>query len=171
MVNIPNNTAAALAPGCYSNVRVGKSSTLTLTPGGTYFFKGAELRLLAGATLISGTGQPAAAANVTVQGNLITENGIALNNLLVNVLSTSGQAVQIFNNSLLQDAVINAPNGNVHPHTGTQLRGLTELIGGTFRDIQPITNEPPPITDICVCPVGFHFPVPGPTPDRICVPN
>jgi hypothetical protein len=172
VVNIPNNTpGATLAPGCYSNVRVGKSSTLTLTPGGAYFFKGAELRLLAGATLISGTGQPAAAATVTVQGNLITENGITVNNLLVNALSTSGQAVQIFNNSLLQDAVINAPNGNAHPHTGTQLRGSTELIAGTFRDIEPITNEQPPRNDICVCPPGFHFPVPGPTPDRICVPN
>ncbi len=169
--NIPNNTTTALAPGCYNNFRIGKNSTVTLTPGGQYFFKGNEVRLLEGAKLISGTGQPAAAAVVNIQGILISENNIELNNLLVNVNSTTGQAVQIFFNSLLQDVVINAPLGNNHPHAGMQLRGNTELIAKTFHDIQPITNERPPVNDICVCPIGFHFPVPGPTPDRICVPN
>jgi hypothetical protein len=172
VVNIPDNTpGATLAPGCYNNLRIGKNSILTLTPGGTYFFKGAEARLLKGATLISGTGQPSAKATVNVQGILISETEITLNNLNVNVLSNSGQAVQISLNSLLQDTVISAPFGNNHPHGGTQLRGDTELIAKTFHDIEPITNERPPINDICVCPSGFHFPVPGVTPDRICVPN
>ena len=127
--------------------------------------------MLEGSTLVSGTGQPDAAATVNILGNLITENAITLKNLNVNISSTSGQAVQIFFNSLLQDVVLNAPLGNNHPHAGMQLRGNTELVAKTFHDIQPITNEPPVKTDLCVCPSGFHFPVPGVTPDRICVPN
>jgi hypothetical protein len=171
-VNIPDNTpGATLAPGCYASLRIGKGSVLTLTPGGTYFFKGAEARLLKGATLISGTGQPNGKATVNVQGILISETEITLNNLNINVLSSSGQAVQVSLNSLLQDTVISAPFGNNHPHGGTQLRGDTELIAKTFHDIEPITNERPPVNDICVCPPNFHFPVPGVTPDRICVPN
>lgn len=174
VVNIPNNTpGATLAPGCYTNVRIGKNSTLTLTPGGTYFFKGVEVRLLEGATLISGAGKPDAAATVNIQGNLITENKITLNNLNVNVNSTSGQAVQVFFNSIYQDVVLNAPLGNNHPHAGSQLRGNTELIAKTFFDIQPITNETPPVNDVCRCAPGFHFlnSVPQNPADRVCVPD
>lgn len=162
----------ALAPGCYSSVRVGKNATLTLTPGGEYFVKG-ELRQLTGSTLIGGTGKPDAAANVNVAGLYITEVGVFLTNLLVNSTSTSGQAVHIFNNSLLQDVVISTL-GNLHPHTGAQLRGNTELIAVDFHDIQPITNEPPPPPDqICACLPGFEFAdlnAPLVRPDRLCVP-
>ena len=162
----------ALAPGCYSSVRVGKNVTLTLTPNGEYFVKG-ELRQLTGSTLIGGTGKPAAAAIVNVAGLYATEPGVFLTNLVVNSTSTSGQAVHIFNNSLLQDVVISTL-GNLHPHTGTQLRGNTELIAVDFHDIQPITNEPPPPVDqICVCQPGFEFADQNPPllrPDRLCVP-
>jgi len=172
--------STSLAPGCYSNVRLGAGVTVTLTPGGTYNFKGTELRLLDAADLISGTGQPDSAATVNVQGNLTLVatsspgNPTSLNNLLVNVLGSGGQAVQIGNGALLRDTVINAPKGNVHPHVNTALRGDTELIGLTFFDIEPINNEVVNNPHVCACEPGFKFAT-GPTtdppqPDRVCVP-
>jgi len=145
---------------------------LTLTPGATYVVKGGELPMLAGSTLIGGAGQPDAAATVNISGQFITESGVFITNLLVNSTNTGGQAIQIFNNSLITDAVINTL-GNFHPHTGTQLRGTTELVAATFHDIQPITNESKPPVDVCACPPGFKFllTVPVSADDRVCVPS
>ena len=163
-------TSQTLAPGCYSSVRTGKNVTLTLTAGGSYFVKG-ELRQLTGSTLIGGAGQPDTTAVVNVAGPYITETNVFLTNLLVNSTNTGGQAIQIFNNSLLQDVVISTL-GNLHPHTGTQLRGNTELVAALFHDIQPITNTPPPPDDVCRCQPGFQFLLQNPTnsQDRVCVP-
>ena len=67
--------------------------------------------------------------------------------------------------------------GNLHPHTGGQLRGTTELVANQFHDIQPITNVPGPQVLVCICPAGSVFEI-DPTPPfspavaqaRSCVP-
>jgi hypothetical protein len=69
----------------------------------------------------------------------------------------SDLTVQIFNDSLLTNVTINAPNGNIHPHTGTQLRGDTGFVSRRLQDIQAITNEGLPSIVFCECPDGFHF--------------
>ena len=141
-----NDVDDTLAPGCYKSIRINKGGKLTLTPNGEYFVTG-ETRLLDGATLIGGGGLPDAAATVNLKGILITEANITLNNLLVQSQNTGGQAINIFNNSLIQDTVL-VTLGNLHPHTGGQLRGTTELVADRFLDIQPITNVPGP--QVCV---------------------
>lgn len=176
-VNVAPNTTATLAPGCYDRVRVNKGATLVLNAGGEYFVKG-EFRQLGGdqagdgSTVIGGNGSPDAAAIINVAGAYVTEVGVFMTNLRINSTNTSGQAVQIFNNSLLKDVVISSL-GSVHPHTGVQLRGDTELIGVTF-DVQPITNEAgAPNVEVCVCRTGTHFLLDTPTNvnDRLCVPD
>src|SRR5262249_43719554 len=101
----------------------------------------------------------------------ITEPSVFLTNLFINSTNTGGQAVQIFNNSLVTDVLVSTL-GNLHPHTGTQLRGTTELVAATFHDIQPITNESIPVTPACTCQPGFKFLLATPTnpQDRLCVP-
>lgn len=176
-VNVPADTSTTLAPGCYDRIRVNKGATLTLTAGQQYFVKG-EFRQLGGAnagdgsTVIGGNGKPDAPAIINVAGPYITEVGVFLTNLLVNSTNTSGQAIQIFNNSLLRDVLISSL-GAVHPHTGVQLRGDTELVGNTF-DVQPITNEGgAPNVEVCACRTGTHFLLDTPTNvnDRLCVPD
>ena len=151
------DTGATLPPGCYGALRLNKDSTLTLTSGGVYNFK--SVRQLNDSTL-QASGSP---ASVNVLAEYTTESDVTLSNLLVNVQSSNGQAVQIFNDSLLENVVINAPNGNVHPHTGVRLRGNTELVGAVFHDIQPLTND-----KVCVCPPGFKF---ANDVSRECVPE
>ena len=160
-VIVAQGTSQTLAPGCYGALRLNKNSTLTLTPGGTYYFK--TVRQLIGSTLIAGAGM---AASVNVLGEYITESEVSLTNLSVNV--QSDLTVQIFNDSLLTNVTINAPNGNIHPHTGTQLRGDTGFVARRLQDIQAITNEPLPFTVFCECPGGFHF---ANDVSRECVPD
>ena len=111
-----------LAPGCYKSIRINAGGKLTLTGGGAEYFVTGETRLLNGATLIGGIGLPAATPVVNLKGILITEYNITLNNLLVQSQNTGGQAINIFNNALIQDTVL-VTLGNLHPHTGGQLRG------------------------------------------------
>lgn len=159
-----------LAPGCYKSIRINAGGTLTLTPGGEYFVTG-ETRLLNGATLIGGTGQPDAPPTLNLKGILITEANITLNNLLVQSQNTSGQAINIFNKSMIEDTVL-VTLGNLHPHTGGQLRGTTELVADRFLDIQPITNVPPPPVGICACPANFpNFAIENVPPDQWTAPT
>lgn len=175
-VNVPADTSATLAPGCYDRIRVNRGATLTLTPGAQYFVRG-EFRQLGGdkpgdgSTVIGGNGRPDAPAIINVAGQYYTESGVFLTNLLINSTNT-GQAVHIFNNSLVRDVVVSSLGG-VHPHTGVQLRGDTELVAVTF-DVQPITNEGgAPNLQACVCRPGSHFLLDTPTNpnDRACVPD
>jgi hypothetical protein len=167
-VLVPAGASQSLVPGCYGALRLNSGSTLTLTPGGIYNFK--EVRQIAGSTLQTSAGAP---ASVNVKGEYITEGGVTLQNLLINVQSNF--TVHIGLGALVQDVVFNVPNGNIHPHTGAQLRGNTELVARLFHDIQPITNEPPPPPgDICECKPGFHFQdtsLPVDKPERVCIPD
>jgi hypothetical protein len=168
------NTAAAvtiavdgtLPAGCYGNLKVNKGVTLTLDQGGTYNFKSVS-------NGIDSTIQTlGASATLNVKGDFVSSERGTLKNLNLNIASTGGHAFFFHNDSLLENVVANVPFGNTHPHTGSQLRGTTELVSAVFHDIQPITNEPGPQTQVCICPAGTVFETgPGVKPDRVCVPN
>ena len=109
----------SLTPNCYGSLRVKNGATLTLTSGQTYNFK--DVLIEQGATLkgsIVGT-----SAIVNVKGLVRTEPSANLNDLLVNVQASAGAVVALGNNAILTNVVFNAPNGLIHPRSGTQLRG------------------------------------------------
>jgi hypothetical protein len=166
-VTVPAGASQTLASGCFGALRLNKDSTLTLTPGGIYNLK--EVRQLSGSTLLTSAGAP---ASVNVKGEFITEPSVFLMNLLVNVQSSL--TVHIGNGSLVTNVLFNVPNGNIHPHTGTQFRDDTELVARLFHDIQPITNEPPIMDVFCRCAPGFSFADPNPPffrSERACAAN
>lgn len=161
-VTVPAGASQSLVSGCYGNVRLNAGATLTLTPGGTYNFE--DLRLLLDATLIT---SPGTSATVNVLGGLATEAGTTFQNLLMYVMSDSGNAAHVWNGGVLEDTTIVVPSGGLHTHTGVQLRGTAELVAGQLV-VQVATNIPPPPPLVCECPVGTHF---RDNASRDCVPD
>jgi hypothetical protein len=141
-----------LLPGCYGALRLNAGSTLTLKGGGVYNFK--EVRQLSGSTLRSDS--PGWSAVVNVMGKYITESSVFMTDLVVNDQAGPGNNLQIGNGSIIKNVICSSPNGEIHIHTGAQLRGDSALLALTFA-VQPITAEaaPPPIS--CECPDGSHF--------------
>ena len=72
---------------------------------------------------------------------------------------------KIFNNSIVNNVIVNAPFGKCHLHTGANFDRCSEVCCEVV-DVEPIiaTCTPPP-PDVCVCPPGTHFALEGAGPD------
>jgi hypothetical protein len=164
----PAGQTIAPAPGCYNQIRVEPGATINLQAGQNYFAK-SEVRVRLGGTLQSNT--PGSAANVVTKSIVISENQAVFKDLNLTTLNATGNAVNFFNANVLENVFVFSPFGGQHPHTGTQLRGTTELVAQSFQ-IEPITNTPPPPGLVCICPTGTVFKNFTPTnpEDRACVP-
>jgi hypothetical protein len=117
-MTVPDGTTMNLAAGCFRNLRVGDDATLTLSAG---TFNVRSLRLLSGSTL---GGAP---STVNVKGLTVTEGGVTIKDLTLNTGSRSA-AVQIGQNSTVDNVLINAPNGGVHLHMGVVLLNGSEVV-------------------------------------------
>ncbi len=159
--NVVVSADGTLAPGCYNQVRVNAGVTLTLQAGGDYFVN-QELRQLTDSTLQSDT--PGTAANVVIKGNYVSQTSTVARDLNITTLAGPGTSGNIGNASILDNVLFYAPNGRIHPHTGTLLSGTTELVALSLQ-VEAITNTPPP-TNFCQCPAGQQ-PMGGPV---ACVP-
>jgi hypothetical protein len=152
---VPKDTAQTLAPGCYASIRLnGGTAKLDLQAGQDYQVKG-ELRLLLGSTLESDT--PGTSANVIVKGALITEPQTFLTDLNLFDLSGPTNNVHFGNGTILDNVLAVSSTGEIHIHTGSQLRGTSELVARALQ-VQPITNIPPPVELQCTCLVGVPKP-------------
>ena len=150
-----------LTPGCYGALVLENGAVLPLGSGAFAF---SSVRMKAGSRLIG-------PATVNVNGQFITEPGVFITDLNLNIASSQGDVLQIFNNSVLSGVVINAPFGRCHPHTGTTLTACTEICCKTL-DIEPINAEPCDFAELCVCKFGFKFadPADQDPSNRLCVP-
>jgi len=135
---------------CIGALTLNKGAVLNLT--GTYTFK--QVTMKSGAQLNG-------PATVNVNGQFLTEPGVFITNITLNIASAQGDVLAIFNNSVLSGVVINAPFGRCHPHTGTSLVDCSEVCCKTL-DIEPITVGPCEEKGIlCECGEGFKFEVPS----------
>ena len=157
---------------CFGALRLEHDSTLILT--GTFTFKSIQMDTLS--TLRSGSA--GTAATVNVNNTVIASAPVNITDINLNVaLKTAAEVVQIFNNSKLENVLINAVFGKCHIHTGTDLT-CSEACCKVL-DVEPITAECG-IGEFCACKQGFKFefpplagpPAPGsdPTTARNCVP-
>lgn len=150
---------------CYKDLVLETGAVLNLT--GTFNFK--TIRMKSGSQLNGVGGQ----ATVNVNGQFITEPGVFITKINLNSSFSTGDVIAIFNNSILTGVVINAPFGRCHPHTGTALKDCSEICCKTL-DVEPVTAECQPGSDVCSCPDGFVFQEPStPANDlaRVCVPK
>jgi len=153
-VSGPNNS---LVSGCYGALVLENNAELNLPGPQPYTFS--SIRMKAGSDL---NGVPSATVNVN--GQFITEPGVAITNVNLNSASAIGDVVAILNNSTLTNVVINAPFGRCHPHTGTALKECSEMCCKTL-DVQPTSAECGE-NFVCKCDPGFHF---EDNTSRICV--
>lgn len=131
---------------CIGSLTLKKGAVLNLS--GTYTFKDARMQ--------SGS-QLNGPATVNVNGLFITESGALITDIDLNLASSQGDCVQIFNNSILTRVVVNAPFCRCHPHTGTQLLACSEMCCKAG-DIEPITAVcEGPTPEFCKCEQGFKF--------------
>jgi len=152
-----NNSATNDLPsGCYKDLRLNAGAVVRLTGPNPYFFR--HVRQLSGSELKSDV--PLTRRTVNVNGLYVTEANARLTDLLVNSANSIGSVFVTGNNTVLTRTTINAPFGNIHPHTGTDLLECSELVGQTLT-IEPIFTlcEQSPL--ICVCPANTHFAFPG----------
>jgi hypothetical protein len=147
-----------LAPGCYAQIRVDSNVTLTLEAGQTYFVV-RELRQLTGSTVQSDT--PNTAANVVIKESYFSQASAVMRDLNIIALAGPGASGNIGNANILENVLFYTPGGQIHPHTGTSLRGTTDLVAVRLR-VQAITNNN---VEFCKCPPGFLL---G-GPPQICV--
>jgi hypothetical protein len=162
----------ALAPGCYKSVLVNAGGTLNLSAG-DYIFKG--LIMKAGSTL---KGAGAAQTVVNAQGSAggvggtgaTTESGARIEGVTLETPGSAGQSVTEFirigTGSHVKDSILYAPTAAIHYHLGST--GENIEVVANFITIEPviITNPPTPPEEVCKCPDGFEFAVPGTGPDE-----
>lgn len=140
-----------IPPGCYNKVRVNKNVVATIAAGATVFAK-SEFRQLNGSEIASDT--PGVSANIVTKTQFVSEHGLTkLTDLFITSLLVGGNNFHIGNGAILENVVAYSPFGEVHLHTGSQLRGFSELIASNLQ-LQPFTNDKPPGI-FCPCPSGF----------------
>lgn len=138
-VTVPANTAQALAPGCYKDVRVNGGGTLNLSAG-SYVFK--TLRMIAGSTL-NGNG-----ATVNVQSLTISEGDVTWNNATIETPGSAAFSVTEFisigPNNRFNNVVLYAPSAAIHVRGGSQ--GTNFEAVANFLTVEPVqfNNETPP---------------------------
>jgi hypothetical protein len=147
--------ANPLAPGCYGALTIQSGAVLELVPG-VYTF--ASVNMAVGARLIGPATQGAPTATVNVNTTFITGNGVTISDIKLNVArDTTAEIVQIFNNSMVNNVIVNAPFGKCHLHTGDILDRCSEVCCEVL-DVEPIIAKcVPPTPPVCVCPPGTHF--------------
>lgn len=142
-----------IPPGCYNKVRVNKNVKATIAAGTTVFAK-SEFRQLNGAEIASDT--PGVSANIVTKTQFISEHGLTkLTDLFITSLLAGGNNFHIGNGAILENVVAYSPFGEVHLHTGSQLRGDSELIASNLQ-LQPFTNDND-VSPFCVCATGFNI--------------
>jgi hypothetical protein len=147
-VNAPGGLIPA---GCYNKVRVNNGATATIAAGATVFTK-LEFRVINGGEVASDTA--GTRANIVTKALFVTEHGTTtLTDLNITSLGGPGNNFHIGNGTIVANTVSFSPSGEIHLHTGSQLRGDSELIASNLQ-LQPFTNENPPQL-FCVCPNGF----------------
>ena len=79
----------------------------------------------------------------------VTEHGTTtLTDLNITSLGGPGNNFHIGNGTIVENTVSFSPSGEIHLHTGSQLRGDSELIASNLQ-LQPFTNEFPPQLSAC----------------------
>lgn len=143
----------SLAPGCFKSIKVAQDGDLTLTAGGFYFTKG-EFRIGNRASVQSSV---AGTRATTVSGSqTITGTDVDLKDLFLFQLATS-PPMHIFNNATLDNVIALAPNGVLHLHNKSTLKGGSAIAGFSL-DVEPVislASDTPPI--LCECPAGTVF--------------
>jgi len=164
--NITVTGTTSLPAGCFKKLTIAKNAVVTLDAGGTY---NVQSLAITGSAILQGA-DPNNRSIINSQSIISTGTGsVTLRNLFATTLNTSGSAFHIYNDSLVDNSILFAPLGMMHPHTGTAFSGDTELVADRF-EIQRVTNTPPPPGDVpCICPVNTSQ-IPG-TSNLICRPN
>ncbi|MGE5827380.1 MAG: hypothetical protein ACM30G_03335 [Micromonosporaceae bacterium] len=129
---VPAGVSLALGPGCYGDVRVRDGATLNLGAG-TYNFK--TLRLES-QSITSGGG-----ATVNVQGAVVTEPGVTINDVTIRTAATVGVVMTIGVHAELTTVLLYAPYAKIHLFTAGEYTG-TEVVAKAIV-VQPLTILPP----------------------------
>jgi len=130
-VNVPNGTTLALGPGCYGVVTVGINSVLNLSAGQ---YQVLDLLLSSGAT-IDGNGPN---STIVTSKKVVT---FQANNLISDIrvqtpIASASEVIQIGGGSQVNNAIMYAPFGKIHVHSGSFGTG-TEVIANTMQ-IEPV---------------------------------